>query len=104
MVNWPAAVCHTILGKLKTTLWAVPLLVPVSAVTLRQERPCARRAAILGASTTTRGLPSALPRREFSFSAQATRWRRFGGAALLLGSCNPLLLAMLTVSTANKTR
>src|SRR5437879_6704200 len=41
--------------------WAVPLLSPNSAQTSRQDRPCARRVAILAASTRTRGLPRCLP-------------------------------------------
>ena len=57
----PAPAIHTFLGKPESARWAVPLLVPVSAVISRQERPCTRRAAILEASTTTFGLPRCLP-------------------------------------------
>lgn len=51
--------CHIrmFLSKLRSDLWAVPLLIPVSDVIWRQERPCARKAAILPQSTTTRGRP-----------------------------------------------
>ncbi len=43
------------LGKLESALWAVPLLIPVSNVISCQERPWARRRAILAASTAFRG-------------------------------------------------
>ena len=35
------------MGKPESARWAVPLLIPVSAVISRQERPCARSVAIL---------------------------------------------------------
>jgi hypothetical protein len=47
-----------ILGKLRRTRCAVPLVTPVFSQTSRQLTPCARRVAILVASTTTRGRPS----------------------------------------------
>jgi hypothetical protein len=49
------------LGKPENARWAEPLLIPASDTISRQERPCARRAAILEASANTRGLPRRLP-------------------------------------------
>jgi hypothetical protein len=43
------------LGKLENARWAVPLLIPVSAMIPRHERPCARMAATLSAPTGFRG-------------------------------------------------
>ena len=42
---------HTILGKLQNARCTEPLLLPISSVISRHERPCARRAPILAAST-----------------------------------------------------
>ncbi len=41
-----------LLGKPETARLVVPLLIPVSAVISRQERPCVGGEAILAASTT----------------------------------------------------
>lgn len=46
------------LGKPESARWAVPLLIPISILISRHERPCERRLAILKTSTTFRGLPS----------------------------------------------
>jgi hypothetical protein len=51
---------HMFLGKPQSGRWTVPLLTPVSMVISHQECPLARGAAILAASTTTRGLPRRL--------------------------------------------
>ena len=48
-----ACAFHTFLGRLRTALWAVPLLTPVSCTISRQERPWPRRSAILSESTAT---------------------------------------------------
>ncbi len=49
----PKANIHTFLGKLESARWAVPFVIPVSDKISRHKHPCARRAAILRASTST---------------------------------------------------
>ena len=46
---------------MEKALWAVPLAMPVSRQIVLQDRPRARRAAILAASTVTLGRPILLP-------------------------------------------
>ena len=73
----------TFLGKPESARCAVPLLIPVSVVISRQERPCVRRRAILPRSTTNGGRP-----RRFPLA------RALGSTKLTMGSQNWQALKM----------